>query len=64
MDLSLLAYRSFRYDYFKTRILDFGLNSGYPIKDGLILHSVSSTLAGIIATSKCATTSSDDSTNI
>lgn len=50
MNMSQLA----SYDFFKTRIMEIGQNSGQNIKDGLLLHSVSSTLAGVIATTVTA----------
>jgi len=50
MNMSQLA----SYDFFKTKILEYGSTTGYHMKDGLLVHSLASTLAGVIATTVTA----------
>lgn len=50
MNMSQLA----SYDFFKTKILEYGRNSGHKLNDGLLVHSIASTMAGIIATTVTA----------
>jgi len=50
MNMSQLA----SYDFFKTQILDYGHSSGRKLNDGLLVHSMASTMAGVIATTVTA----------
>jgi len=50
MNMSQLA----SYDFFKTKILEYGPVAGYRMTDGLLVHSLASTMAGVIATTVTA----------